>query len=186
MNIMPNVSIARDFGLTHVNNGEMRMIWLSPNNQSVNLLEGKSLFKLTFKALKPIDNLQSLFNINTGLLPSVAFNPNYTQTKFRLLFSKDKTPDVVQPNVTELQIVNIFPNPFTDELKISYLSPTNDKTVTLIITDIAGRLIQETTFTTTQGYAEYLLKNTQSWAQGVYLCTLKAEGINITKRMIKF
>lgn len=79
-------------------------------------------------------------------------------------------------------IINIYPNPFDNEI---YVSVDTDKQYDLVVyaTDMAGRLVAKSEMGTHYpGKKEYNLSTT-SWAQGVYTLTVASTQGNFVKTL---
>lgn len=79
--------------------------------------------------------------------------------------------------------INAYPNPVKEQLLLNVISGSEEP-VTMIINDVSGRTIAETTLTPQAGITEYSI-NADSLAPGVYFITAIQAGSSKTIRIIK-
>ncbi|MEM9917927.1 MAG: T9SS type A sorting domain-containing protein [Bacteroidota bacterium] len=78
--------------------------------------------------------------------------------------------------------LQVFPNPFTDELKVEWTGQSNS-TVQLSLTDISGKLIQ--TWQVDGALQSQQLNNIQQLAPGIYFLALDHQGERSIHKLIK-
>ncbi len=79
--------------------------------------------------------------------------------------------------------VKLTPNPFTDYTTLSfYASQAGD--YTLLITDLAGKVVSQQQFQANVGSNIHLINGVQIGASGSYICTLKSTDMIVNKRLV--
>jgi hypothetical protein len=105
---------ADNFGLTHVDKGEIRTLWLSPiNDWSAKIKPGTTLFHLTFQVLDDLSESESLVQLDDQILDNAAWRPDGTECSVvgTQAILADLNKEVVG-NPSTLQVI-IHPNPTT-------------------------------------------------------------------------
>lgn len=80
--------------------------------------------------------------------------------------------------------VSVYPNPFTNETAINFTLKA-DSQVSLVVTDIAGRVVMTTPATSMAAGEQTIAVDGSSFQAGVYNYTLQVGNEVITKRIIK-
>jgi hypothetical protein len=91
---------------------------------------------------------------------------------------------VINDLVAMVSNVNVYPNPTDDQLNVSFLLMENT-TVTLMVTDVQGRIIENRRIATHEGNNSFVL-NTSNLEQGTYLLHLISEVDKSVKRFVVY
>ena len=138
--------------------------------------------------------------ISSSLMGATSPNPNLKQSvKFRFYFKSDAVigssnnlfidqinlSGVVGLNDIENSIgLNIYPNPTNSSSTIDF-NIYNNENVRIKITDLTGRIIEETDKIDLNGnQAQYIINKNGQLAKGVYFINLEINKITITKKLI--
>lgn len=138
--------------------------------------------------------------ISSSLMGATSPNPNLKQSvKFRFYFKSDaiigssnnlfidqiNLSGVVGLNEIENSIgLNIYPNPTNSSSTIDF-NIYNNENVRIKITDLTGRIIEETDKIDLNGnQAQYIINKNGQLAKGVYFINLEINKITITKKLI--
>ena len=138
--------------------------------------------------------------ISSSLMGATSPNPNLKQSvKFRFYFKSDAVigssnnlfidqinlSGVVGLNEIENSIgLNIYPNPTNSSSTIDF-NIYNNENVRIKITDLTGRIIEETDKIDLNGnQAQYIINKNGQLAKGVYFINLEINKITITKKLI--
>lgn len=87
------------------------------------------------------------------------------------------------PKATQ-QFSELYPNPFTDHLTITFFS-SQDENVKLTMIDQTGRVLTERAISANQGKNVYTLGNLSGLSCGLYFLRLSGSGFTETKKIIK-
>jgi hypothetical protein len=79
--------------------------------------------------------------------------------------------------------VTLTPNPFTDYTTLSFYAPQAGD-YTLLITDLAGKIVSQQQFKALAGSNIQLINGEQLGASGSYICTLKSTDMIVNKRLV--
>lgn len=154
----------------------------------------------TSTPLNPTPSQWKQHIISSSLLGATIPNPNLKQSvKFRFYFRSDATvgssnnlfidqinlSGIVGINEVENSIgLSIYPNPTNSSSTIDF-NIYNDENVKIKITDITGRIIEETEKIDLNGSkASYIINKNGQLAKGVYFINLEINKTIITKKLI--
>lgn len=84
---------------------------------------------------------------------------------------------------TAFKAVNLYPNPADEELNISFQAINNEK-MTIVLTDLTGKIIQTNTIQANEG-ENLVLLNTSDFAKGVYFVNLLSGTKRTTLQFVK-
>lgn len=84
---------------------------------------------------------------------------------------------------TAFTAVNLYPNPADEELNISFQAINNEK-MTILLTDLTGKIIQTNTIQANEG-ENLVLLNTSDFAKGVYFVNLLSGTKRTTLQFVK-
>jgi hypothetical protein len=82
---------------------------------------------------------------------------------------------------TQIQVINVFPNPSTDFLNFTFRSEV--KELNLSIIDLSGKLIQSHEFVQSSDFQHKI--DISDLAEGIYFCEFIFNGKKVTKKIIK-
>lgn len=162
------------FGLTKVNEGEIRALWIAKiNDASDHLKQGQHLFYLTFRAKKTVADVSSLLTIDHNVLFSEGYGSDGVQT-VRFSWQGEPTPSNIQPAAEGSLKVLCKPNPATDYFNLDF----NLKTAAefqLSIYDAFGRRMYFKNLNLEAGAQSLKIAEISQWAAGVYHWDLKGD-----------
>ena len=132
-----NKNLAIDFNDRMANRGALTFIWSEPGNGVKTLADGSAIFDIVLVKKRSISRED--IRIVTDYTPAKVFGRNYE------VYSVQKTDGVVLEKMPELPAVKaesftVTPNPTKGAVQVTILSKTN-KRVTLVITDVNGRIV---------------------------------------------
>ncbi len=164
-----------------------RLFWTTAsetNNKGFELqrsIDGTNFSALSFVATKSDNG-----NSNTQLNYDFTDNNPFATTNYYRLKQTDKDGKFIYSNVVLLKggrnngaltISSLYPNPAVNNLKLAIASPTNSK-VTMVITDLAGKIVLQQPATLTIGDNTMNL-NIKQLSKGAYsIKVLCADGCN--------
>ncbi|HSQ44428.1 MAG TPA: M1 family aminopeptidase [Ginsengibacter sp.] len=122
-------------------------------------------------------NGEIFFNNIGFIADTVIIDPDYW------LITKDNSAEKITDNINSENIVQIFPNPFTNNLSI-YLHNFNNTKVYFKIYDVNGRLMYNQNSSINGSLFKEI--NTQLFPKGVYLFSIQtASGFKYVKKILK-
>ena len=80
--------------------------------------------------------------------------------------------------------VNVWPNPFKDELNASFINDKSEE-VKIVLFDLSGRMISTQTFSATEGINQANISATEI-ANGSYILEIIKSDQVISKKVMKF
>jgi len=101
-----------------------------------------------------------------------------------LSFSQQKERNTISKNekVTSISNISAYPNPFSDNTKISFTS-TQIQSIDFSIKNLLGKTIFKETFTAKKGFNS-LIFNRNNFNRGMYIYSLQTNNEVISKRLI--
>ncbi len=141
--------------------------------ESILVLNERDLFGLDFVAVKTGDINGSHFD--TGII-NFDFNKTYAVDADSEVEDRSSLEDIIDQ-------VTLTPNPFTDYTTLSFFAPQAGD-YTLLITDLAGKIVSQKQFKAIEGSNIHLINGEQIGASGTYICTLKSTDMIFNKRLV--
>lgn len=119
-----------NFGLTKLDQGELRTIWLDDNAASVDLTVDKTLFKVHVKFLQRVCDLSQVIQLDDKVMMNRVFDEDGIAQEATLRLE-------VTPKTIKHDLRNIYPNPFTNTVTFEFELDSADD-VTIRIADYFG------------------------------------------------
>jgi len=100
------------------------------------------------------------------------------------------SPDLSTTSIPSTQPIDgitldkVYPNPFANETKISFLLPHQYDTVSLILNDLNGKTVKTLCNEPKQAGNYDIILTSEEMPQGVYLLVLKADATKIVRKII--
>ena len=134
-----NKKLPIDFNDRMADRGALTFIWNEPGNNLKTLPDGSAIFDILLLKKRSISKED--IQIRNDYTPSKAFSRDYEP------WTLSKTDGVVLEKMPALPIVkaetlNVTPNPSMGAVQVMMMSKT-DKRVTLVITDVNGRIVMQ-------------------------------------------
>lgn len=165
---------ADNFGV-RVDEGIITTSW---NRETpLSLTKGSTAFTLTFTAKEPV-RISEVISLHDAYTPAEAYNAADGLMDVQLRFR--------EASVDEKSAFRLFqnqPNPFRTETKISFQLPENGM-ATLVIYDVAGRMLKSMTKEYAAGYNEEVIERSELNATGILFYQLSTDYGVATKKMI--
>lgn len=171
------------------------------NNKNANLINWQTSQELNSKSFTVqraynLPNFSSIQTIaaagNSSIIKNYTFTDNniaYKPTYYRLLqtdkdgrFTYSKTVQV-HPYKNTFTISKLYPSPAQGSVTIEYNSNTT-ATVSLLLTDMLGRLLQQLTLLPAMGFNKQLI-DTRTLAKGNYVVTLLSGNEKVERKFVK-
>ncbi|MES2777419.1 MAG: T9SS type A sorting domain-containing protein [Bacteroidota bacterium] len=132
-----NKQLPVDFNDRMADRGVLSFIWNEAGNGMKTLTDGSAIFDIVLQKKRSISKEDIV--IMTGYTPAKAFNRSYEP------YAISKTDGVVLEKMPTISLVqsesiHVTPNPSSGRVQVTVLSKTS-KRVTLIITDMSGRVV---------------------------------------------
>ena len=185
-----------NFGLTGQESGLIRALNFSEDGSTLNF-GNKTIFKIVFRALKPISNIGQFVRLKNSVLPvriydgnGVEFqnvNLNLTVASGASTFS---TPNIggnkgpSSNNEGNQPLVSTFPTPFYNEVVFKVELPYSSS-VSLSIFDNVGKLMEEKDFVGYKGANSFEVGDMAKYPLGFYWYTIRTENGLATGKLIK-
>jgi hypothetical protein len=85
---------------------------------------------------------------------------------------------------TEISQAVVLPNPTTANASLRFdLQNTAD--VTVVVTDVAGKIMQSNTMNQLSAGAQEITLSAEQWAAGIYTVRITSNGNALTKKFVK-
>ena len=165
---------ASNFGV-RAEEGIITTSWNRENPLS--LAKGSTTFMLTFTAMERV-RISDVIGLFDGYTPAEAYNASNDLMDVQLRFGEMATD--------EKSVFKLFqnqPNPFRTETKIGFQLPETG-TATLVIYDVAGKVLRTTTRDYPAGYNEEVIEQSELNATGILFYRLETDHGVATKKMI--
>jgi hypothetical protein len=185
-----------NFGLTGQESGLIRALNFSEDGSTLNF-GNKTMFKIVFRALKPISNIGQVVRLKKSVLPVKIFdgngvefqnvNLNLTVASGASTFSK---PNVGGYNGSSSNdegnqpMVSTYPTPFYNEV-VFKLDLPYASSVSLSIFDNVGKLMTERDFVGYKGSNSFEVGDMANYTAGFYWYTIRTENGLATGKLIK-
>jgi serine protease AprX len=91
---------------------------------------------------------------------------------------------IIINNFDNDNLINIFPNPFDDNINIVFVS-TNTQSVTIELYNFAGEKVAESAETTHPGYNNYSLGLASQLSNGLYILQIRSNKNTYTHKLVK-
>ncbi len=162
-------------------NQDAEIIWARRNNPLGLEFSYEQIF---YYAMKGVNHTSDGGFVITGEFVAEAGTvyPEYTQKGFVLKLDEygcyeencqENDPVSVSTPQLSIKAMNIYPNPAQESLILSYNIGQQADNISLMVTDVAGRVVHDQTLTS---IIDEVQIDTQHWAEGVYLCRLMVDG----------
>lgn len=173
-----------NFGLTHAENGEIRVSWISTNESSIFIQDKNIVFYLTFKALEDIADISKIILLDPTIMDCFAIGTDLTLYNLDNIESVDSRDVVKQPMVTNHLIGSVSPNPTTGGIEVT-VKPVGDESIQLAIYGPFGRRLFYKEITTTGNSAVITVSETAQWPSGIYTWRVTQGKNYISDKFIK-
>jgi hypothetical protein len=175
-------------------NDDAKLNWATANEtNNKGFFVERSLDGKLFETVKFVDGAgNSNRLINYQMIDKNAFAPaNVNVLYYRLkqldFDGKFNYSSIVKIVKTESKIsdnVKMYPNPFTNEINVSFVSASN-QTATIEILDIQGKLIQTNSVNVFAGFNNLAINNLNVLNNGFYFVRLTVNGEKQTFKLVK-
>lgn len=166
-----------NYNLGQVETGKVAFNWYQAGGQS--LSDGEALFYIRAVALRS-GRLGDMLELNADRIANEAYRGDLDATgRLQLLFDAPLGGDPAVGN----RLLQNRPNPFSDRTDI-FFQLESAMEATLIVTDIAGRVLWHHTAAYDKGTNRVSVEQSMLGQPGVYLYKLEAQGYSETKRMV--
>jgi hypothetical protein len=156
-----------------VKSSELNVSNWNSYKESIDHTLADDVFDLDFVAIKIGDINGSHFG--TG-------NINYEYKKTYIIDPSHEVDDRSNDN-QDVNQVSFNPNPFADYTTLSFFAPQAGD-YTLLITDLAGKIVSQQQFKAIEGSNIQLINSEQLGASGTYICTLKSTDMIVNKKLV--
>ena len=151
-----------NFGLTEKEEGKLRVLWYAEDARAIPFSRPREAFRMKFKVKRSFDKWVDVLHLDEEVLLNAAWEESGQAHRPSLAFRAEPFDDVeAQPREASVTAV---PNPFTDQLTIRVVLPT-DEWIAIEIFDATGRRLANWEGETTDGAAEVNL-DTRNWSKG--------------------
>lgn len=180
-----------NFGLLDENKGKIRALNFAENGIPKNLT-GKTLFKVTLKALKPIGNIGDRFRLKNSVLPLIFFDEsgeeiesidlelNVNNSHLSFIGGNNLTTGF-QPNKLAL---NVYPMPFETDINFQ-VSSDIEEDINISIFDNTGRLMCVKKESLSEGLNNIKIDLIKELRSGLYWYSVVSEGQRFFGKLIK-
>jgi len=170
-------------GTNNAAKGDIRASWFSLDGKALTVNASEELLTIRFKAKTDLDNISSLFGIDSHNLISEAHNISLEKLDITLDFVEPATTSVgTVSDVSNFRLDQNTPNPFHDRTTITFELP-NEMDAELIIHNNLGEVVLTKRELFKRGRNEISVTK-QDLGTGVFHYTLKAGPFNKTRSMI--
>lgn len=172
-------------------NKEALVAWLTSNEQDVDHFEvERSANGVDFDLIGQVYAKNGQKD-ETNYYQLIDKNPAIGQSYYRIRIVEQDGSSALSP-VKALTFENdqasnlaIQPNPFQNELTVSFVSPLETATKILVYNSV-GRLVYQQEWTVQAGINSLNINPEQEWAKGAYILQLQNESFTIQKKIIKY
>ncbi|HFA48726.1 MAG TPA: hypothetical protein ENJ95_06895 [Bacteroidetes bacterium] len=171
------------FGETEAKDGRIRALWYSADGGPVLFGQQVPVFKLHFKALRPVSDLTDLLAIDNGILQTAAYQADGSPRSLNLTLGKGLVSPQLQPQTPALNVQTI-PNPFAGELRL-YAEIPQKAVLEVAVFDIFGRQVAAWEKEVQAGPQEIVFDQTNGWGGGVFTWRATADGQVLTGKVVK-
>ena len=189
-----------NFGLTKLNENELKVSWYSDDLSAQTLSFGQVLFTLKLRTKYPIANLSDYFDLNDLALKAEFYDANGCSKNLQLegivrtgglmgLSSANEgnaaAVGVVKKEILTYQLnkLNCFPNPTKGDIQIVFKSDT-EHSGDVIIQDALGHLVKTIPTLFHTGINEFRLLS-EDLPEGLLLITINTPKGNFTQKVLK-
>ena len=153
-----------NWGLTKVDSGRLRMLYIDKAIKLTPIALGESgtkIFSLEFEALENIENLENLITQTDEELPLLAYNDN-DEVYSSLFFDVE--------NIKNLNaIIEAYPNPFNEKTTLNLYSDNAEQS-TIVVIAMDGRKVYKEDVALSKGFNQVEV-NLTDIAAGTYIVT---------------
>ncbi|MBI2280172.1 MAG: choice-of-anchor B family protein [Bacteroidetes bacterium] len=126
--------------------------------------------------LTPTNNMRIIVSVND--IPA----ENIVEGGFDVFEVTEGLVSTNEPKQNNVNVVNIFPNPFSKLINVQFLNNSHTSAIQIQIVDVAGRLVDKFDFTN-----ENNIQLQNNYKKGVYLMNIYENGLLIkNQKMIKY
>ncbi len=162
--------------------GDIRASWFSLDGEALTIDATEELMTIRFRAKSDLENISSLFGIDSHNLLSEAHNIALEKLDITLDFIEPTTTAVEVVDVSNFKVDQNTPNPFHNESKIGFELP-KEMEAEFIIHNNLGEVVLTKTALYKRGRNEIVVSK-QDIGTGVFHYTLKAGPFSETRSMI--
>ncbi|MBI1225408.1 MAG: T9SS type A sorting domain-containing protein [Bacteroidetes bacterium] len=172
-----------NFGLTEADQGNIRALWYDRFGGSVPYTSQVKLFSLRFKALQPIRDLASLFQLDDEILQTVAYEEDGNPGGIQLSYSADVAAlTTIDPAIA--MKVTSSPNPFYDKLSL-FVQVKEATYLDVLVFDALGRVVASQSEYREPGEHEIQFDRTEHWGSGVFTWQVKTDKQTLAGKVVK-
>ncbi len=152
-----------NFGLKHLNNGQITFSWNDVNFVSIE--NNISLFSLKFKALED-GYLSKIVSLNSSLTVKEAYNNELDILELKFTFQPANVKSI------NTQILKAYPNPFSENTTISF-DIKKEELVEIFVYNLKGELVFSEIEQFSKGQNQFDLPGSVFKQNGIYIAQLK-------------
>ncbi|MAT56164.1 MAG: hypothetical protein CMN32_16965 [Saprospirales bacterium] len=174
----------KNLGATEANEGRLRLLWYAEDARPNEFKATEDIFTLKFRALRPIEDLESAFTLDARVLPVAAYREDGSELSIHMeYFDFEKNISFNEPDAETLAVTPV-PNPFTDELKI-IVSISEDDWIVVEVFDAQGNLHAKWQGETLNNRREVIFKNPKNWSSGIYSYRVRSARYQVSGKVLR-
>ena len=151
-----------NFGLTEKEEGKLRVLWYAEDTRAIPFSRPREAFRLKFKVKRSFGHWADVLNLDEEVLLNAAWEENEQAHRPSLAFRAEPFANL-EAQQREASVTAV-PNPFTDQLTIRVVLPT-DEWIAIEVFDATGRRLAHWEGETTDGATEAKF-DTRNWGKG--------------------
>lgn len=191
---LPSFDVEQNVGLKHVENGEIRVLWIDNQLKYHSLKDDTPLMILKLKTKKAISNLNEYIQLDNSVFKNEFYGVGDCPIGGQLVSSirlskpsREFATDQAESSTTEIDIehLNCFPNPTTGNINLLYKAVTDGK-AELLITDSRGSLLKKSTHVFQKGMNKLLIDGADLPSGVLQIVIRGAKGKTNLTRVTKF
>ena len=160
------------FDFNKEDNGKLRTLWYDRRGKDRIIKDGTVLLKARINANANIDDILNILNLDDNILKNEFYDASGNLTNVSLYWEIEKSKD------KKTLEVNVFPNPFNNNLAFDIHSSISDKAIITISSIVTGQnMIIERELT--QGLNTITIDNAASLPEGMLTYTIQCSGYQI-------
>ena len=164
-----------NFGLKHIDQGELRAIWIEPSTD----YENPVLFSLRLKAREDIQHLRDFLNLDDQVLVNEFYHLDGSLAQVDLDFEVQRYPSPMEPTS---ESAGVFPNPFREEAILAFNLPLPAE-MKITVKDSWGKILETYQRHFEDGYNEFALG--RNLPQGVLFYSIEGSSFSANGKMVK-
>jgi hypothetical protein len=173
-----------NFGLSKLNENELKTLWTEESLTPITLKDGDVLFKLKFKALQEISDIEAVFNLDDNILAMEFYDFNLNKKRVDINFNINNYSSDFEKEVEVKTKILVQPNPFSNQVKVVFdlQYPGNGE---LSFYNVYGEQISSLKSMFDKGRNSIEIDNLSNIPEGTVIVNIKTEKESISGKMIK-